>query len=231
MILAAGLAGGTAFYGSVFHEEPLAKGELYAALMQASEGGEDYLTEIFTPFVAADAPLEDSVPPLLANGFRCDLRPSNVEGSTKIAPSAADLTAHTTSIHPTLNANMPRPSDDRGENPRARQRKEVQKIRVDQMRLENAKGRDHLTCHQTGQGHAFDHSRGCRTCTQVYSPQAGGRALILASPAPLQAFAKLEAQCSMQGGSELSTDFNGIGVRRFILTGAPFLYSATNTVR
>lgn len=84
LILAAGLVGGAAFYGSVFYEQPLAKGELFEALVQASEGGEDNLTEVFAPFVAADAPLDDRVAPLLANGFRCDLRPANVEGSTML---------------------------------------------------------------------------------------------------------------------------------------------------
>lgn len=80
LILAAGLVGGAA----VFYEQPLAKGELFEALVQASEGGEDNLTEVFAPFVAADAPLDDRVAPLLANGFRCDLRPANVEGSTML---------------------------------------------------------------------------------------------------------------------------------------------------
>ncbi|RDE07642.1 hypothetical protein DVH29_15620 [Pelagibacterium lacus] len=84
LIAAAGLVGAAVLYGSVFHEVPLAKGALFEALVEASEGGEDNLTEVFAPFVAADDPLEDRVPPLLANGFRCDMRPASVEDSTML---------------------------------------------------------------------------------------------------------------------------------------------------
>jgi len=48
------------------------------------------------------------------------MRPVGTRGEGEIAPMAAAQTAHTTSIHPPLNANMRRPCDDRGENQRAR---------------------------------------------------------------------------------------------------------------
>jgi len=34
------------------------------------------------------------------------MRPAGTRGEGEIAPTAAETTAHTTSIHPTLNANM-----------------------------------------------------------------------------------------------------------------------------
>ena len=100
LIAAAGLVGAAVLYGSVFHEVPLAKGALFEALVEASEGGEDNLTEVFAPFVAADGPLEDRVPPLLANGFRCDMRPAmrSRQSSTptrrlSARPGGADVSA------------------------------------------------------------------------------------------------------------------------------------------
>lgn len=48
------------------------------------------------------------------------MRPAGTRGEEEIVPKLAAQTAHTISILPTLNANMRRPSGDRGENLRAR---------------------------------------------------------------------------------------------------------------
>lgn len=50
------------------------------------------------------------------------MRPAGTHGADEIASTGAAPTAHTTSIRPTLHANMRRPRGDRGENPRARRR-------------------------------------------------------------------------------------------------------------
>lgn len=77
-VAAAGLAG-AGVYGFVLREEPLATGELVEALLQEPE--ENKLTEVFARFVPVEAGLDQQANVLMANGFRCGIRPSNVEGS------------------------------------------------------------------------------------------------------------------------------------------------------
>lgn len=78
-VAAVGLAG-AALYGFVLREEPLARGDLVEALLQ--EPDEARLTEVYARFVPVDTSLDRQAPILLANGFRCSIRPAEVEGST-----------------------------------------------------------------------------------------------------------------------------------------------------
>ncbi len=79
IVAAAGLAG-AGFYGFVWGEEPLARGELVEALLQ--EADESKLTEVFARFVPVEAGFDRQAAVLIANGFRCGIRPANVEGSS-----------------------------------------------------------------------------------------------------------------------------------------------------
>lgn len=80
-IVAAAAVGlfGAGFYGLVLREEPVATGELVEALLE--EADENKLTEVFAGYVPIEAGLEQQAAVLIANGFRCGVRPSNVEGS------------------------------------------------------------------------------------------------------------------------------------------------------
>jgi hypothetical protein len=79
IVAAIGLAG-AALYGLVFHEESLARGDLVEALLE--EPDEDRLTAVFARFVPVDASLDQQLPLLLAEGFRCGIAPGGFEGSS-----------------------------------------------------------------------------------------------------------------------------------------------------
>lgn len=81
-VAAVGLAG-AGVYGFVLREEPLATGELVEALLQESE--ENKLTDVFARFVPVEATLDQQIPVLVANGFRCGINPAYVEGSSYLS--------------------------------------------------------------------------------------------------------------------------------------------------
>lgn len=73
-ILAAAVLGAW-FYATEVYEPPLASGPLTEALMGSGTQEERtaYFDEVYARFIPPDSPLEDRIPTLLANGFRCDL--------------------------------------------------------------------------------------------------------------------------------------------------------------
>lgn len=81
-LVAAGLAGG-AYFGLIAREAPLASGELVEALLRETD--EHRQTEVFARFVPVAAPLEQQVPVLLDNGFRCGIEPAYVEGNSQLS--------------------------------------------------------------------------------------------------------------------------------------------------
>lgn len=81
-VAALGLVG-AGFYGLVLHEEPLATGELVEALLE--EANENKLTEVFARFVPIEAGFDQQAAVLNANGFRCGIRPANVQGNSYLS--------------------------------------------------------------------------------------------------------------------------------------------------
>lgn len=80
-IVVTGLVG-AGLYAFVLHEEPLARGDLFQALVEEDSDDARELTDIFARFVPAAADLKEQAPVLLANGFRCSIHAANVGGSS-----------------------------------------------------------------------------------------------------------------------------------------------------
>ncbi len=79
-IVAAVALAGAVFYGFVLREESLARGALVEALLE--EADENKLTAVFARFVPLEAGFGQQAAVLIANGFRCAIRPANVAGSS-----------------------------------------------------------------------------------------------------------------------------------------------------